>query len=326
MKLIPILIIMMLIASPFVAMAQEPPTTPIPPTMPPIPTMSWQVEPSRSIIWIGEELIIHVNGTANTTYTLEMRPLGVNNTLSNATFTDYRTTGMNGTDWAVVPDDSNEEAGNYRVQVLVNQMFVGYADVRLDYSFERWTEIQIKKLNQRLEWQNATNQEGLQRDNAIVKWLNSLDWKFSFILILDIIIVASLIPIWLGAYKSNCETKNKRSRFIEILEGVEEDRKLYYGGIMTGNKPPRMYGGNNSCPDKNEKNHLVNCPHCDLDQWANEMGFSGMTHEQMIEYIGGGKRLKPVIAEKPGYFARKALARAYKKSQKKPEKEKKVEP
>jgi hypothetical protein len=91
-----------------------------------------------------------------------------------------------------------------------------------------------------------------------------------------------------------------------------------------------MYGGNNSCPEKNDKNHDTNvCPHCQLDQYANEMGFANMTHEQMIEYIGGGKRVQPAKVEKPGYFARKALARKYNKSQKKPKvekEEKKVEP
>ncbi len=148
---------------------------------------------------------------------------------------------------------------------------------------------------------------------------NKIQW------VILIIIIATLIPVWLGAYKSRCETKQTRSRFIEALEGVEEDRKLYYGGTTSTAKPIRMYGGANSCADRDSKDHDSEvCPHCALDQWANEMGFYNMTHEEIIKYIGGGKRVVPVKVEKPGYFARKSLAREYNKSQKKP-KVKKVE-
>ena len=135
--IIAVLIAMLLI--PAIVSAQEIPT----------PQPSWIVKPERSILFVGEDLIVMVNGTGNTSYTLEMRPLDANNTIMNATFTYRGLTDANGTEWAVVPDGYNEEPGSYRVQVLVNQIVMAYADVRLDYSFERWVEIQFRKADER---------------------------------------------------------------------------------------------------------------------------------------------------------------------------------
>lgn len=320
MKRMIIIMLVTMILAPGLVMAQENTEPEIPIEQP------WTVQPSRTVIWIGEELIVKVNGTANTSYSLQMRPITANNTLRNATYIDWRTTDLNGTDWAVIPDGYNEEPGNYRVQVLINQMAVAYADVRLDYSFERWVEIQFGNVEDYLEYLNRTDQQGLQRDGRMMDMLQEARNEVKILWALVLIMTATMIPIWLGAYKDRCETKKKRSRFIDILEGVEEDRRLYYGGTVTSSKPVRMYGGQNACPDRGKESHDSDkCPHCQLDQWATEMGFAGMTHQQIIDYIAGGKKDKKPKVERPGFFERVALWREYKKSKKEQAKaEKKV--
>ena len=315
--IIAVLIAMLLI--PGIVSAQE-----IPPPQP-----SWQVKPERSIIFIGEDLIVMVNGTGNTSYTLEMRRLDANGTILNATFTYRGLTDANGTQWAVVPDGYNEEPGSYRVQVLLNQIVVTYADVRLDYSFERWMEIQLNNLKDDVVFLNQTDQQGLERDTRIVNLIGELQTEIKILWFVIILYTIATIPLWLAAYKSHCQTKRKRSRLIEILEGVEEDRTMYYGGVETGKDPPRMYGGENSCKNKNRPEHNNSCPHCELDLYANKMGLSNMTHAQIVKLIGGGKKPSKPKAERPDYFERLSLRREYKKRKnvkKEKSDEKKVKP
>jgi hypothetical protein len=230
MKYLALLALFLFLSAPMLAAAQTLPVEPVPP--------AWAVVINRDegVYWIGEEIAGAINGTANTTVSIELRPF-YNNTVQNATYQAYTRTNANGTCTFIIA--KVDEPGDYRLQILVNQMVVAYQDVRFDYDEARWNEIMHER-NEYHDWQQdcALTNKTLAT-NAVWSYIHKFEKYLAIIILFNVAICIAELPQWVNRYAAYKKRGSKGS-FMVRLVSRSEDRTLIYGGAKVGDEDPKI--------------------------------------------------------------------------------------
>jgi len=255
----------------------------------------WTIRPARDVYWIGENIMGTVNGSANTSFTIELRPI-INGTVKNATYQkDHRTSIMGMIPFVV---EAIDVPGDYRLQVLVNGLVVAYVPIRFDFSFERWVAIQFEKRDDRFVRIEANATEDDNNDALLWRYAHKLENGIFFLAFLVIVIILIQLPRWLARYGDYATKSGKGSLKMRILS---KDRTMDYGGAIISNEEPRM-------PQAfNETN---------FDEW----NLSNKTHDEVIDQINknvhrDGYKVPPKTQFPPTYseiLAQKKAKRAAK--------------
>ena len=243
-KLLIIMIVLAVLITPSIANAQD-----IPEDMEEAIEKPWILTTNRTVIWIGESLDVHINGTANTSFNLELRMFNsTDNSLYNASYSSYGRTDDNGTVSIFIPDDFTEIPGEYRIQIIINNLAVVYRDVQVNYDPDRWHE---------LERGDIWDFFGFDKDNlpdytihdyiddsvALDKYeigeLKKLEYLCYVIIIGIVGICLAQANTWINQYVKWSKKHGKGSVVARTLSR-SQDRTGDYGGSIIGGEEPKI--------------------------------------------------------------------------------------
>ena len=197
----------------------------------------WTLHVQRTIIWIGEEINVIVNGTANTTISLELVPIGANNTVGNATFYETHVTDAQGITGFTIPTDTTQEAGEYKIRLIHERVAVAEQAVTINFDPIRWLEILILRNDDRDDEQDAAIQEGVLRDNEI---LAELDKCYKVLVIVVLLFAAYMlltIELYLNYHIYKRIKKGKKPNLGWLISDDNAEFFHIAGGIIRDSPP-----------------------------------------------------------------------------------------
>jgi len=227
-KILAIIFMFSLLIPSMMVFAQEVPVVPT--------TQVWVVIPTRDVYWIGEEITGAINGSVNTTVLIELRPI-FNGTVLNATYQSYTQTNANGS--ITFSIRKIDDPGDYRLQILVNQMVVCFVDVRYDYDAQRWNEIQFEK-QEYINQQNADAMMNRTLADGYLKQENDNTFLFLIVVVIAFAVyVICTIELQLNYHiykrKKACKRPNRVAGW--LLHDTNQEFFHQAGGIIF-DKPP----------------------------------------------------------------------------------------
>lgn len=271
--------------------------------------INWRLITARRVIWIGESLGVFVNGSANTTFNLELRRFNAtDHSLFNASYSAYGRTGENGTAYMEIPDDFTEIPGEYRIQIVINNLAVAFIDIQVNFDPQRYDALQREDIwdflgyepNNLPDWTIRDYiDDSVELDKYEVDELNKGRYWDYIITSLLIFIILAQTNVWINRYVE-WRTKHGKGSFVVRATSRAGDRTRDYGGARIGGSEPKI---NNNCLGLTKA----------LDEGQNiEWNLEGKTSSQVMPQImrnakamGVKMPAKAVHEEKPSWFKRK---------------------
>lgn len=249
-KAIAILIILVMMILPSFSTAQN---NGIPEEIQDAIEANWRLIPARTVMWIGESLAIVVNGSANTSFALDLRRFNTTtHVLYNASYSARGYTDENGTILMVIPDYATEESGEYRIQVIINMLAVAFQDIQVNYDPQRYDELQRENIWDYLginsnNVPSVTIQDYINSSKDYDKYemaeLQKAVYRDYVIITLLVIIILASFQTWVNQFAEWRKKQGKGSFTLRIMSRAE-DRTRDYGGAVIGGSPPKI---SNNC-------------------------------------------------------------------------------
>ena len=236
-KLIVLIIVGIMLITPMVSAQETEPELPEPEL-----EIRWQLLTTRTIIWIGESLDVFVNGSANTSFQLELRFNSTNHQLyNNSSYYARGYTDWNGSAIMVIPDSATETQGEYRVQIVINMLVVSYRDIRVNFDPQRYDELQREEIWDYLNTyvQNYIN-SSMNYDRYEIQKIKDFNTAFIVIVIFLVLYVIWTLELQLNYHLYKQNKKGKKTKVKWLLSGGDNSEFFTLGGGIIYDKQPKL--------------------------------------------------------------------------------------